>query len=191
MQEALAREKQKVKRIWREKCDQQLAHEEAIDSKDLEIATLKTRLLSQTTSPLHEEHNSPGGSMLTSTPAPSYHRGKAPPVDQFSAENEDECWDDWLPSFERAAEWNGWTNAERLLQLAGHLRGKARQEFLLLSEREKISFKNAVTAMRCRLETGSRTLAAQDFRHATQGFHEPASDYILRLEKIFRRAYGR
>ena len=180
-----------MKRIWREKCDQQLAHEKAIDSKDLEIATLKTRLLSQTTSPLHEEHNSPDGSMLTSTPAPSYHRGKAPPVDQFSAENEDERWDDWLPSFERAAEWNGWTNAKRLLQLAGHLRGKARQEFLLLSEKEKISFKNAVTAMRCRLETGSRTLAAQDFRHATQGFHEPASDYILRLEKIFRRAYGR
>ena len=45
--------------------------------------------------------------------------------------------------------------------------------------------------MRCHLETGSRTLAVQNFRHATQGVHESVSDYILRLEKIFRRAYGR
>jgi len=52
--------------------------------------------------------------------------GKAPPVDPCSAESEDERWDDWLLSFERAGEWNGWTDAERLLQLAGHLRGKVR-----------------------------------------------------------------
>ena len=34
----VAKEKQKVKRIWREKCEQQLSHEEAIDRKDMEIA---------------------------------------------------------------------------------------------------------------------------------------------------------
>ena len=37
---------------------------------------------------------------------------------------------------------------------------------------------------------GSKTLAAQDFRHATQGSQESVADYILRLEKTFRRAYG-
>ena len=30
----LAKEKQKAKRIWREKCEQQLSHDEAIDEKD-------------------------------------------------------------------------------------------------------------------------------------------------------------
>ena len=44
--------------------------------------------------------------------------------------------------------------------------------------------------MRSRLEVGSKTLAAQDFRQATQGSQETVSDYIIRLEKIFRRAYG-
>ena len=34
-------------------------------------------------------------------------------------------------------------------------------------------------------------MAAQEFRHATQGTQEAVSDYILRLEKTFRRAYGR
>ena len=38
---------------------------------------------------------------------------------------------------------------------------------------------------------GSKTLAAQEFRHATQGTQEAVSDYTLRLEKTFRRAYGR
>ena len=49
----------------------------------------------------------------------------------------------------------------------------------------------AKTAMRSRLEVGSKTLAAQEFRHATQESQEAVSDYILRLEKTFRRAYGR
>ena len=96
-----------------------------------------------------------------------------------------------MPTFQRAAEWNNWTDSERLLQLAGHLRGKARQEFSLLSSDHKATFDNAITAMGSRLDPGSRALAAQDFRHAAQGPQETVADYILRLEKIFRRAYGR
>lgn len=121
----------------------------------------------------------------------SLRRGKAPPIDPFSAESPDEQWDDWLPTFERAAEWNAWTDSERLLQLEGHLRGKARQEFSLLSSGDKATSSSATVAMRSRLDAGSRALAAQDFRHATQGPQETVSDYMLRLEKIFRRAYGR
>ena len=41
----LEKEKRRVKRIWREKCDLQLSHEDAIDAKDVEIARLKARLL--------------------------------------------------------------------------------------------------------------------------------------------------
>ena len=106
---------------------------------------------------MQEEPISPNNSILTSTPATSHHRGKAPPVDPYSAESEDERWDDWLPSFERAAQWNGWTDSDAL---AGHMRGKARQEFLLLPERDKTSYNCAVMVMRCPLETGSKTLAA-------------------------------
>ena len=70
------------------------------------------------------------------------------------------------------------------------MRGKARQEFSLLAPEEKSTFTRAKAAVRSRLEVGSKTLAAQDFRHATQGSQEAVSDYIIRLEKIFRRAYG-
>ena len=45
--------------------------------------------------------------------------------------------------------------------------------------------------MRSRLDAGSRTLVDQDFRYAIQHPQETASEYILMLEKIFRRAYGR
>ena len=36
-----------------------------------------------------------------------------------------------------------------------------------------------------------RSLATQDFRHATQREAESVSDFILRLEQTFRSAYGR
>lgn len=34
-------------------------------------------------------------------------------------------------------------------------------------------------------------MVAQDFRHAAHSPQETVSDYILRLEKTFRRAYSR
>ena len=33
-------------------------------------------------------------------------KGKAPPVDPFTGENPDIMLDDWLPSLDRASEWN-------------------------------------------------------------------------------------
>ena len=47
---------------------------------------------------------------------PSYH---------FSSESFDMQLDNWLPSLERASLWNGWSDGDKLLQLAGHLRGRA------------------------------------------------------------------
>ena len=44
--------------------------------------------------------------------------------------------------------------------------------------------------MRNRLDPGSRVVAAQDFRHVAQRDGESVSDYIRRLEQLFRRAYG-
>ena len=52
-------------------------------------------------------------------------RGKAPPVDSFSGEDAETTLDDWLPSLQKAAEWNGWAEDEKLMQLAGYLCGRA------------------------------------------------------------------
>jgi len=34
-------------------------------------------------------------------------RGKAPPIDEFTGEDSQVTFDDWLPILERAATWNG------------------------------------------------------------------------------------
>jgi hypothetical protein len=65
-------------------------------------------------------------------------RGRAPPVDQFDGES-DILFEDWMPGLLRAAEWNDWSEHETLIQLAGHLRGRALQEWGLLTAREKKS----------------------------------------------------
>ena len=40
------------------------------------------------------------------------------------------------------------------------------------------------------MDPGSKALAAQDFRHATQDENEKVSDFIRHLEKTFCRTYG-
>ena len=76
--------------------------------------------------------------------------------------------EDWLPALERTAKWNNWSGEEKLMQLAGHLRGKAAREYDLLSSEEKQLFPTAVKALQIRLDPGSCALAAQDFRNAVQ-----------------------
>ena len=63
---------------------------------------------------------------------PTSRRGKAPPIEPFTGEGVDMLFEEWLPSFERAVVGNGWGEAEKLIQLVGHLRGKALQEWSLL-----------------------------------------------------------
>ena len=60
-----------------------------------------------------------------------HQRGRAPPVEMFSGEDSESMLDDWLPALVRAAEWNGWNKPELLIQLSGHLKGRARQEWSL------------------------------------------------------------
>ena len=90
---------------------------------------------------------------------PRLRRGKAPPVDPFMGEDLEVRLDEWLPSLERTCVWNEWSEEELLLQLAGHLRGRALQEWGLLDTDTKVSYKQAVEALRLRLDPGSRTLA--------------------------------
>ena len=113
---------------------------------------------------------------VTSGVAPR--RGKAPPIDPFSGENTEFRFEDWLPSLERAATWNEWSDEEKLIQLAGHLRGKALQEWNLVPEEEKSTFQGAVEKMRDVLGPESRVLAAQDFRHTCQEVNETVSAFV-------------
>ena len=116
-------------------------------------------------------------------------RGKALPIDCFSGNNSKITFDDWLPSLERVARWNGWSSEDTLIQLAGHLRGRALQEWLLLSEDNKSTWQSATTALRGKLEIRSKVLAAQDFRHIRQKEKESVADFIYRMEKEFHIAY--
>ena len=99
-------------------------------------------------------------------------------------------WEDWLPILERAATWNGWSKEQKLLQLAGYLKGKALHEWNLMGEQDKRLFSTAATKLKEKLDQGVKKIAAQDFRHATQRQKESVSDFIHHLE-MFRRAYGR
>ena len=78
-------------------------------------------------------------------PEVSRKRGKAPPIEYFSAEDPEILLDDWLPTVENAAKWNGWTEEKHLMQLEGHLKGKARQEWTLISKEER-SVRNSKAA---------------------------------------------
>ena len=48
-------------------------------------------------------------------PSSSRRWGKAPPVEPFSGESEAMRSEEWLPTLERAATWNDWTEEDRLL----------------------------------------------------------------------------
>ena len=77
------------------------------------------------------------------------------------------------------------------MQLAGHLHGRALQEWNLIGYKDKSTCEAAVSALRLRLDPGNQMLAAQDFRHTAQAETESISDYVRRLEQLFQIAYGR
>jgi len=108
--------------------------------------------------------------------------GKVPPIDAFTAQDIGITFDDWLPTLEQAATWNEWTPAESLMQLVGHLRGQALQEWKLLLPEDKMTYQAAVKVLKERLDPGNQTLVALDFCHTSQKINEPVSDFIGRLE---------
>ena len=78
---------------------------------------------------------------------PIQRRGKAPPIDFFTGEDPEMRLDNWLPTLERASVWNGWSEKETLLQLAGYLMNRALQEWNLLSEEDHSTYRPAVKAL--------------------------------------------
>ena len=212
LSDELAREKRRMSDMWKINCSQVVAFDETLTAKDAEleqltakIAELNRRLLGSATEvdSTRAIHPPPvsgpirtGAASLTvppevRVPPAPLRRGKAPPVSEFSGEDLECQLDDWLPSLQRASVWNAWAAEERMMQLAGHLKGRALQEWNLLRPEERESFEKAVEALRSRLDPGSKAVAAQDFRHTMQRDSEPVSDFVRRLERTFRIAYGR
>ena len=103
--------------------------------------------------------------------------GKSPPIEMLEQEI---TLDDWLSSLRRAADWNGWTEEEILMQLAGHLKGRARQEWNLMNTD---GVEESIEILCSRLDSGSKGLAAQDFCHATQEDKKKVNDFICKVEK--------
>lgn len=85
---------------------------------------------------------------------------------------------------ERAALWKKRTSEEKLLQLAGHLLGRALQEYNVVPMDEKDSYDKAVAVLHSRFDSSNHMLSAQEFRHAVQG------DSFRRLNHLFQLAYG-
>ena len=56
---------------------------------------------------------------------------------------------------------------------------------------EKASYESAIKRLRVRLDLGEKAIAAQDFQHLVQGDWEPVTEFLRRLEHMFRVAYGR
>ena len=118
-------------------------------------------------------------------------RGKAPPIDPFAGDDKSPRFEEWLPSLERAADWNAWTDEQKLLQLAGNLRGRAVQEWSLIPAEDRTTFSDTVKSLRVRVDPEDRVLPGQDFRHARQEASEFVADYFRCLERLFQTAYGR
>ena len=72
-----------------------------------------------------------------------------------------------------------------MIQLAGHLKGRALQEWKLLPSEERRSFSQATETLHLRLDSVSRIIAAQDFRHVRQREGESVADFIRCLECIY------
>ena len=208
LKDDLKGEREKSKRMWRMNCEQVKMHDELMMEKESEIERFREQLRllrkhspredslrsrhqsARKHSPLSGEHDAPSTEREPVMNTRIVRQGKAQPIDPFIGENLEVILNDWLMSLQRASAWNGWTEEELLIQLAGHLRGRALQEWNLLAKSEKSTYKDATRALNSCLEHSSKKLAAQDFRHFSQKEHESVSDFISHFEKTFQLAYG-
>ena len=188
-------EKKRTKDLWRLNCSQLTEFDSTLAQKDDEIEALQRALAGSSScaaTPAEGGAATQASAHTVRTPVSVVRRrGKAPPVDAFTGEDPEVRFEDWLPSLKRAAEWNAWEPEELLLQLAGHLRGRALQEYNLLDSIAASTFSDVVKMLQSRLDPGGKALAAQDFRHASQRKGENVSNFIRRLERTFQVAYGR
>ena len=130
----------KAKQYWAQKCEQLLAHKTVVEEKDAEISS----------------NNCGQGRCLERCYQNQQQCGKALPVDSFKGSDPELRFNEWPIGIV------GMSKDENLMQLAGHLCGKAAYEYSLSSSEEKQSFITALQALRVRLDSGSCLLAAQE-----------------------------
>ena len=200
LEQELEAQKTRTKDVWRQGCEQVTEMDQVLSEKDNEIGRLRDEVarlrgrIPSAGSAISRglENRLEGGDavQLQQSGHPRTRRGKAPPVDVFTGEDRECRLDDWLPNLKRAADWNSWAADDLLIQLAGHLKGRALQEWNLFSESEKSTYEQATASLRSRLDPGSKLIATQDFRHAAQEENEKVGDFVRRLEQSFKIAYG-
>ena len=119
--------KDKAKQMWKLSCSQSREQEEQIPALEAELAILKASKSKETSSASSSlsGRSSPIIPEPETVPVRPTRRGKAPPVDPFTGEDPTVKPEDWIPVLKRASIWNGWSQEEELIQLAGHVRGKA------------------------------------------------------------------
>ena len=199
----LCDEKSRFRDMWHTNCQCLAEYDQIIMTKDVAIEELNHQLCSLTvvsSLPSVEIHSDypeahgrgeTNGREAVQVVGSRVLCGKAPPVDPFTGEDSDICFDKWLPPLEQAQVWNDWMEEELLLQLAGHLCGRAIQEWGLLNTNTKKSYSQAIKALRLRLDPGSRTVAAQDFRHTVHVEEQKVVDFLRRLKRTLNITYGR
>ncbi len=134
----------RMKDLWKANCSLAREFEEVVQCKDDEIAELKRQLANTSIVVPTLRETAPefmhgtitdvndvttGGIAPVERTVSGARRGRAPPVDPYSGEDECVRLDDWLPALTQASTWNQWTEEDQLIQLAGHLRGRALQEW--------------------------------------------------------------
>ena len=90
-------------------------------------------------------------------------RGKVPPIDPFSGENPEVTIEEWLSSLQRAADWNEWSEPEILIQLAGHLCGRALQKWNLLDDIDKENWQCSSKVLQIDLNMATQLLLHKSF----------------------------
>ena len=144
LRQQLTQERDKYKQLWGLNCLQMAEFQQVLSGKEEELKGLRQKLPQGLT---HGGGSRPGSVALSrDEPGPpnsegkssslAARRGRAPPVEMFSGEDSETTLEDWLPSLERAAEWN---KCGKLIQLAGHFTGRAGQKWNLMSEEDKSS----------------------------------------------------
>ena len=109
--------------------------------------------------------------------ATTRHKGQGPPSRFLYWKDPELRLDDWIPALLRASKWYGWSEDEVLIQLAGHLRGRALQEWNLLPDEEKCDRQKAVKALRERLNPGGKA-----WQHRTFGIqHRKEMSLLLTI----------
>ncbi len=61
---------------------------------------------------------------------------------------------------------------------------------LLATGLTRTTYKDAISALRLRIDPQNRVSTATDFRHALQAEEETVADYVKRIERLFQIAYG-